>query len=102
MLKMRERILCIISQRAEFYQDRISAIAEFIFQNDDLNRKNQENFSQYVCRVKGGAKLGINKKQTSKLIASKASAILRNKRYGTNAKAVAGSALAQTKPRKTK
>ena len=39
-----------------------------------------------------------NTKQTSKAVASKASKILRDRRYGTNAKTVAGSALAQTKP----
>ena len=39
-----------------------------------------------------------NAKQTSKSVATKASKILTDKRYGQNAKSVAGSALAQTKP----
>ncbi|MBR2913512.1 MAG: hypothetical protein IKC40_06295 [Oscillospiraceae bacterium] len=43
-----------------------------------------------------------NNKQTSKAVASKASRILKDGRYGKNAKAVAGSALAQTKPGKKK
>ena len=38
-----------------------------------------------------------NSKQTSKRVASKASSILRDGRYGSKAKSVAGSALAQTK-----
>lgn len=38
-----------------------------------------------------------NSKQTSKSVASKASSILRDGRYGAKAKSVAGSALAQTK-----
>jgi len=39
-----------------------------------------------------------NGKQTSKSVASKASSILRDARYGAKAKSVAGSALVQTKP----
>ncbi len=38
-----------------------------------------------------------NKKQTSKKVASTASKILRDKRYGSAAKSVAGSALSQTR-----
>lgn len=38
-----------------------------------------------------------NKKQTSKKVASKASKILKDNRYGKPAKSVAGSALSQTK-----
>lgn len=38
-----------------------------------------------------------NSKQTSKAVASKASKILRDERYGKASKSVAGSALAQTK-----
>lgn len=38
-----------------------------------------------------------NSKQTSKQVASKASSILRDGRYGSKAKSVAGSALVQTK-----
>lgn len=43
-----------------------------------------------------------NSKQTSKTIASKASRILKDGRYGKDSKSVAGSALAQTKPGKKK
>lgn len=41
-----------------------------------------------------------NSKQTSRKVASTASKILRDGRYGSKAKSVAGSALAQTKPKK--
>ena len=41
-----------------------------------------------------------NSKQTSKKVATTASKILRDGRYGKAAKSVAGSALAQTKPGK--
>lgn len=43
-----------------------------------------------------------NKKQTTKDVATKASQILKDGRYGNKAKSVAGSALAQTKPSKKK
>ncbi len=43
-----------------------------------------------------------NTKQTSKQVASKASAILRNDRYSNKSKSVAGSALSQTKSSKSK
>ena len=43
-----------------------------------------------------------NTKQTSKSVAKKASAILRDGRYSAKSKSVAGSALAQTKPNKRK
>lgn len=43
-----------------------------------------------------------NSKQTSKSVATKASKILKDGRYGKNSKSVAGSALAQTKPGKKK
>ncbi len=43
-----------------------------------------------------------NTKQTSQSVASKASNILRDCRYGKNSKSVAGSALAQTKPKNKK
>ena len=43
-----------------------------------------------------------NSKQTSQAVASKASKILTDRRYGANAKSVAGSALSQTKPSKKK
>lgn len=42
----------------------------------------------------------INAKQTSKTVASKASKILSDGRYGKVSKSVAGSALAQTKKTK--
>lgn len=41
-----------------------------------------------------------NSKQTSKSVATKASKILRDDRYSKSSKSVAGSALAQTKPKK--
>lgn len=41
-----------------------------------------------------------NSKQTSAKVASKAGKILRDERYGKNAKSVAGSALSQSKPKK--
>lgn len=44
----------------------------------------------------------MNKRQTSKPVASKASKILKDGRYGKNVKSVAGSALAQTKTGKKK
>lgn len=44
----------------------------------------------------------MNKKQTSKSVATKASQILRDRRYYSKAKSVAGSALAQTKTGKKK
>lgn len=47
-------------------------------------------------------KMAKNSKQTSKVVASKASRILRDGRYGKNSKSVAGSALAQTKPGRKK
>ena len=44
----------------------------------------------------------MNKKQTSESVATKASQILSDGRYGNKAKSVAGSALAQTKTGKKK
>lgn len=41
-----------------------------------------------------------NSKQTSKAVASKASKVLRDNRYGKTSKSVAGSALAQARPKK--
>lgn len=41
-----------------------------------------------------------NTKQTSKTVAKKASHILRDNRYGSTSKSVAGSALSQTKKSK--
>lgn len=43
-----------------------------------------------------------NTKQTSKTVATKASQILKNNRYSSKSKSVAGSALAQTRPSKKK
>ena len=43
-----------------------------------------------------------NKKQTSPEVASVASKIMRDGRYSKDSKRVAGSALSQTKPKKTK
>lgn len=39
----------------------------------------------------------MNRKQTSKSVSAKASAIIRDGRYGRNAKSVAGTALSQTR-----
>ncbi len=44
--------------------------------------------------------MGRNRKQTSAKVASKASKILTDGRYGKDSKSVAASALAQTKPSK--
>lgn len=44
----------------------------------------------------------MNKKQTNLSVASKASKILKDDRYSAKVKSVAGSALAQTKDRKSK
>ena len=44
----------------------------------------------------------MNRRQTSKKVASKAGKIPNDGRYGKNAKSVAGSALAQTKTSKKK
>ena len=50
----------------------------------------------------GKEETAMNKKQTSKPVATKASQILRDGRYSSKAKSVAGSALAQTKTGKKK
>lgn len=44
----------------------------------------------------------MNRKQTSKQVATKASQVLRDGRYGSKAKSVAGSALTQTRTGKKK
>jgi len=44
----------------------------------------------------------VNKRQTSKPVASKAGKILKDGRYGRNVKSIAGSALSQTKTSKKK
>lgn len=44
-----------------------------------------------------GNSMSKNTKQTSKSVATKASKILRDGRYGKDSKSVAGSALAQTR-----
>lgn len=46
--------------------------------------------------------MASNRKQTSKAVATKASQILKDGRYSSKLKSVAGSALAQTKPGKKK
>lgn len=46
--------------------------------------------------------MAANKKQTSKVVAIKASKVLRDNRYSKTSKSVAGSALAQTRPGKRK
>ena len=46
--------------------------------------------------------MASNRKQTSTAVATKASQILKDGRYSSKSKSVAGSALAQTKPGKKK
>ena len=46
--------------------------------------------------------MASNRKQTSKAVATNASQILKDGRYSSKSKSVAGSALAQTKPGKKK
>ena len=46
--------------------------------------------------------MASNRKQTSKAVATKASQIIKDGRYSSKSKSVAGSALAQTKPGKKK
>lgn len=46
--------------------------------------------------------MASNRNQTSKAVATKASQILKDGRYSSKSKSVAGSALAQTKPGKKK
>ncbi|MEW6956243.1 hypothetical protein [Trueperella pyogenes] len=53
-----------------------------------------------VARAKEVKHMGKNRKQTSAKVASKASKILTDGRYGKDSKSVAASALAQTKPLK--
>ena len=60
----------------------------------------ESRFIFFQTNLKGGE--NMNKKQTSKAVATKASQILRDGRYGSKAKSVAGSALAQTKTGKKK
>lgn len=43
-----------------------------------------------------------NSKQTSRTVATKASKVLRDGRYSKTSKSIAGSALSQTKPKKSK
>ena len=60
----------------------------------------------YNCAIqkgKGGRSMAAkNTKQTSPSVARTASKILTDKRYSDKAKSVAGSALAQTRPKKGK
>ena len=60
----------------------------------------ESRFIFFQTNLKGGE--NMNKKQTSKSVATKASQILRDGRYGSKEKSVAGSALAQTKTGKKK
>lgn len=60
----------------------------------------ESRFIFFQTNLKGGE--NMNKKQISKSVATKASQILRDGRYGSKAKSVAGSALAQTKTGKKK
>lgn len=53
-----------------------------------------------VARAKEVKSVGRNRKQTSAKVASKASKILTDGRYGKDSKSVAASALAQAKPSK--
>ena len=46
--------------------------------------------------------MGKNSKQTSRAVASKASKVLRDKRYSKTSKSLAASALSQTPSKKTK
>lgn len=55
----------------------------------------------HLSNTKRGENMAANnKKQTSAKVATKASQILHDGRYGAKAKSVAGSALAQTKPQR--
>lgn len=60
----------------------------------------ENRFIFFQTYLKGGG--NMNKKQTSESVATKASQILSDGRYGNKAKSVAGSALAQTKTGKKK
>ena len=51
-----------------------------------------------ISNRKAVRRMAKNTKQTSRPVASKASRILKDGRYGKDSKSVAGSALAQTKP----
>ena len=53
-----------------------------------------------VARAKEVKSVGRNRKQTSRAVARKASAVLRDGRSSARTKSVAASALAQTKPSK--
>lgn len=68
---------------------KICGCKKTIFLTLNFNRKRDKNMAK-------------NSKQTSKSVASKASKILRDRRYGKNSKSAAGNALAQTKPGKKK
>ena len=52
--------------------------------------------------AKEKGEFNMNKKQTSKSVATKASEILRDNRYSDKSRSVAGSALSQTKNNKRK
>ena len=57
-------------------------------------------YNATILIAKGGK--AIANKTTSKAVATKASKILSDNRYGKNAKSVAGSALSQTPSKKSK
>jgi len=63
---------------------------------------NIDEWGKPSTRKEGKQMANRNTRQTSKKVASKASKILTDGRYGKNAKSVAGSALSQTKPSKRK
>ena len=74
-----------------------------IFTYSDLFRLHYfEVFFLYSRSIKEEGRYVMNKKQTSNSVATKASQILRDGRYGSKTKSVAGSALAQTKTGKKK
>ena len=66
------------------------------------HNKLQTDRSRHRLSNNGKEENVMNRRQTSKKVASKAGKILNDGRYGKNAKSVAGSALAQTKTSKKK
>ena len=73
-----------------------------IFQSTQPLSKMKLALKQGDFKRRRGDGLAKNSKQTSKSVATKASRILKDGRYGKDSKSVAGSALAQTKPGKKK
>lgn len=70
-------------------------IKQILYNEIDLKNKSIFKESEVINMAK-------NTKQTSRPVASKASKVLRDGRYSKTSKSVAGSALAQTRPRKRK